>query len=951
MYHETKRLIKKAMFENKLVVFVGAGASVNSGIPLWRNAIEQIKKNLEPEYLEDNDYLKIPQFYFNSRGFKEYNELIKKIFSYEGKLPNNLHRKIFQFIPGNIITTNYDDFLEKVSDENGEFLEVIERDADIPYAKNDRLLIKMHGGFKYDNYVLKEDDYLNYHDNFRLTETLIKALIARNTVLFIGYSFNDPDTKQIFNWIKNALENNYQRAYMIIADQTYNQILYEYYKNIGINLIFANKCLDDEDYGDDITQNTINCLDYFLKEEIRTDIADSIYDKLVQCESLNYILSNYIGRVLSNYGGRIDGKTIKIRGGKLLEFFQQMSTFTLEPTSEDKIMHKLSNLFSKADLCYVQDLNNELSDKIKISEEILHNTDFFDAIINGDYEFLKKFADSVNIYDENISLSERFKVPFALYKIHDYQKAIKSLRELSKICKRDKNYVWHFITEYNIKKLIRYSNSALEGIKDNNINLQEILYKYNLQTDDNNFLVCMANNNLFFSAFYDSIDLSKEVESDKNPDRISSEIGIYKFENCVINLYKFINYNFIMVEKYDEIRQIFQNFVRSSISSHSFVPFECDTLLFGLNEGYSLPEISVPMVLFSISCFSLKELEDLFIEYNLKRVKLSKEAQEFLLLRAENYYKSQESHIINSNEQDLINNIILFSSKTILDKDIFNKILLQFNQILDRNYYYSASFFTFLSNFIANHWTENREIIQKESLIELIYILINVMQSQDKKANYYYNRSIQLLRNCCTIIHEMDKEFTVDDKKVSWILDVASILEIVAFYQLSGELKKHDIKVRVSDILKNSQEVNYELYWHALINKIIDPMLEVEDKLIDSVDKLKNMPTVDKIHPNPYKDKLSGIIYLKLNGYILQADKFDKFYVSDNGENGFLFNMNDFDYSNFELSWLPKYNVNLLKIISNHAIAKNGITKKFIQEQRKRGLQKQEIELYFDYFA
>ena len=40
-------------------------------------------------------------------------------------------------------------------------------------------IIKMHGDFEHDNFVLKEDDYLSYSENFKLIETYIKSLYDR----------------------------------------------------------------------------------------------------------------------------------------------------------------------------------------------------------------------------------------------------------------------------------------------------------------------------------------------------------------------------------------------------------------------------------------------------------------------------------------------------------------------------------------------------------------------------------------------------------------------------------------------------------------------------------------------------------------------------------------------------------------------------------------------------
>jgi NAD-dependent SIR2 family protein deacetylase len=43
---ESKRIIKQAMNNNKLIIFVGAGVSANSGYPLWGKVIENIAEKL-----------------------------------------------------------------------------------------------------------------------------------------------------------------------------------------------------------------------------------------------------------------------------------------------------------------------------------------------------------------------------------------------------------------------------------------------------------------------------------------------------------------------------------------------------------------------------------------------------------------------------------------------------------------------------------------------------------------------------------------------------------------------------------------------------------------------------------------------------------------------------------------------------------------------------------------
>ena len=47
IYKESKRLIKKAQMNKQLVLFVGAGASVDSGMPLWKDAVAAIATKME----------------------------------------------------------------------------------------------------------------------------------------------------------------------------------------------------------------------------------------------------------------------------------------------------------------------------------------------------------------------------------------------------------------------------------------------------------------------------------------------------------------------------------------------------------------------------------------------------------------------------------------------------------------------------------------------------------------------------------------------------------------------------------------------------------------------------------------------------------------------------------------------------------------------------------------
>ena len=229
--------IQNAIKNNKLVLFIGAGISVNSGAPSWKQLILEMAKDLgiSKTNFSQDEYLKIPQYYFNEYKETSYRKKIKKIFNVTLS-SNPIHNLIFELNPAYVITTNYDNLLEQVSPAS---YSVIRKNSEMPYLKTKKAIIKMHGDFVADNIVLKEDDDLNYSTNFKLIETFIKSIIATHTVVFVGYSINDYNVNLIFQWVKEVLGKDHQPAYLLNVDLNNKtvinpRLIYDYYKHKNI---------------------------------------------------------------------------------------------------------------------------------------------------------------------------------------------------------------------------------------------------------------------------------------------------------------------------------------------------------------------------------------------------------------------------------------------------------------------------------------------------------------------------------------------------------------------------------------------------------------------------------------------------------------------------------------------------------------------------------------------
>ena len=232
--------IQRASRENRLVIFVGAGVSMNSSVPSWNQLTNRMKAELPNEFSEETDALKIAQIYKDSRGHKEYMDKVKDILLYNKAVPNPLHKSILALNPCHIITTNYDDLIEQ--ELSKEFLQyhIIREDKDIPQMTNSNTLVKMHGDYVTDNIVLTEDDYYNYKENFPLTRAFVQSLFASKLILFVGFSFADLNLKFILNELKNILSDKMQRPYLLSCDEpSYATKLYFVKK--GVNIVYISE--------------------------------------------------------------------------------------------------------------------------------------------------------------------------------------------------------------------------------------------------------------------------------------------------------------------------------------------------------------------------------------------------------------------------------------------------------------------------------------------------------------------------------------------------------------------------------------------------------------------------------------------------------------------------------------------------------------------------------------
>ena len=238
---------------NALTFFVGAGVSALSGAPTWKALIHAISDKLgrtrKDEYSSDEN-LQIPQMFYYSLGEnkEEYYRFVKEQLYSASLLPNTIHREMLNLNPVSFITTNYDTLLEDAAVQYCQSFKVVSQDEDVPTIFGDRFILKLHGDFKHNNFVLKEEDYLNYSENYKLIETLVKSIFSTNTVVFIGYSLNDYNIKLILNWTKTLLKGSFREPIFLYVGSsalTDTELIYQQSK--GLTVVEWNKLITSTD--------------------------------------------------------------------------------------------------------------------------------------------------------------------------------------------------------------------------------------------------------------------------------------------------------------------------------------------------------------------------------------------------------------------------------------------------------------------------------------------------------------------------------------------------------------------------------------------------------------------------------------------------------------------------------------------------------------------------------
>lgn len=990
--------IQEAQQKGKLIVFVGAGVSQNSNLPSWNDLVNQlaqdlgIEKKIIPEELEEtlteeqveilkkhkihyntDECLKIPQYYFNEFGEKEYNNKLHNIFS--NKLePNPINYLIVELDPKHIITTNYDDLLEKTAESIAKTpYSKVSCDRDLAIAPNNNLIIKMHG--ELDKIVLKERDYDTYSNNFKLIETFVKGLIATNTILFVGFSAEDANVRKLFQWIHDILGNSCQPAYLLNTDEYKNsnkskeekRVKFEYLKEMGIFSLYYDEIQDDIkqfvsydiliDYNKKYKlkalekghgERLFKLLYFIQKKNVSNDNSEYIencYRKLKYLECLNYIPNNILAKVF--------GCNTKV--------FMQYGLYGLKP--------------------YLIKSLNELKLKIALIDENLSNDQYLALLYDNSYleDDIKKQI--YGIYNKYRSTEKDQVIENKL------QNVINDLRNLYKISKDEKTkieYIWSKIystepipsNNEEIKDIILYNsdgiNNELKNINidysENNVNVfkkaylliklgkhKEAYYEfekisYEANKNNNFILYVIASFNQFYlgkllhNKYYfksDDIDIENikdqylKINIEDLIERfIPSEIKTIIKYITSFDIFKEVYSN--VTDNYDKISTAYQYVKNGGSSSNSYVQD-----LYGyLNEifAYSNYNFCIFEYYEEYQKIFRKAFNAIFISY---LTSLEVEANKDKLMWRTNAVNSFDYFnfymlIENCNEKDIEKNLkdipsILKLHKPDVDKikliNAYKNIISGFiNYKIDNNFYSKFHLFFKLFSKIDFSQEEIFEII--DNLIKLINYVNNNELENKFNFNNTKNKTIYYF-----LVDVYNKNYPQKDFLNNEQLEKLLYLTIEESINIDTHVAKafnYDCMLRhICGILKSSNnsyklknqkkflslvnKINNDSYWKLFVITYIYPfIIEQEDLYGIAHNLLENCST------KQYVDILFQSIFSKIV-------KVDKKLV----QKVLLLLKNELVFNPGKVGYFP-YNVTLLQLLSliDYFIKNNKLTSK-----------------------
>src|SRR4030042_444692 len=229
MFESEIREIASLITSGRCVLVVGAGISAGAGLPSWGELIGELKEELAKKLEDDSclqtdcDWLTIAQAYEQCFTKQDLQAKLQFRTDTTGKNLTKVHDLLPALGVDVWVTTNYDDFLERLLVDSRQAYSVVVEDGDItdidPHKK---LLVKLHGdAHAGGTMILTKNDFFLSQQTRDLIWSKMSIFMAERSFLFLGYGVNDPDLSHIQASLAHRLGKlRVPRSYAIMTTKT-----------------------------------------------------------------------------------------------------------------------------------------------------------------------------------------------------------------------------------------------------------------------------------------------------------------------------------------------------------------------------------------------------------------------------------------------------------------------------------------------------------------------------------------------------------------------------------------------------------------------------------------------------------------------------------------------------------------------------------------------------------
>ncbi|MFR2528680.1 MAG: SIR2 family protein [Clostridium paraputrificum] len=949
---EKVRYLKNAIDDNKLIIFVGAGISKNSNLPDWEQLIKVFANRLnypikEGQKLFSDEFLKIPQYYYNIFGAEEYKKVIKEELDANVQ-PNDIHELIFKLNPKHIITTNYDRLLEDTIIEQRMVFDVIAKDKDLLDSKKSNYIIKMHGDIKeLDNVVLKENDYLNYSQNHILIETYIKSLLVCNTFLFIGYSLNDYNLKQIISWVdylaKSYTDINDRPKSFIVQEvsEEYRKFTEDYYEKNNLFIINPQEiekeyleCIESElsnQFGERLYGTLMYMKDY------PQNIVDKFYYQGERFEKFRKISIDDLFNIYRfKYAEVMGGNTLYFYSIDSKEYVAIMDIINGK-TDKEKLVQAM---FIKSGIRYIYIRNNNKFEKYNLSDDYSEQNDEFNELneleIKCNYKEIIERINSIN--DKNIKA-------FYLFKLREFDEARKCLEELKEA-----------ILNQDIYNLLLYKfNLGLLNelmFRDDKGNYEDFRYIYeNIGKKtmcELKYLNDIFNGNkakiLYLSELKDK-HIRKYLKLD-NSVQIGGNIknDLYKMKTIVYDYYFYIKENGLYLDYFNNMESFFEPYIEAIISTYSPKTKRIRTnIIFSDDNEYESYILNIYDLDIIIKHSSYKKIKELFEKYEMKEMLYEDNIDVIEILENLCGYIKLRPNRFNI---EYLKKFVLLLTVIDLEKEAVNRVVRILENVLinsDGNLH--CYIFGEIGEDLNSFINRNSEAID----INSFEVVINELFTENVYKQFEEQNKTRAIFNFLNSVNHFS--YDLYKNKIDNIIEDNNIKYISGLSKLFSNEQREKIS---KNILSSLNSININTVIHFIFDNVIQYNEIIESKILSEVElhvcsRVKN-PGV-RYFPDPLESLLENVIVLFLLEKGVDIFKFEK-YIEYNDVLYFIINPSKFDYEKIALdnfNWMNVVrNEGYLKIIIDNG--KNIVNKKLKYIIKNGFANEEQTRLYYKYF-